>query len=84
MPEQERARGALIGAGDVTRFRATVVMFAELDSRFGGGHAREALIKKLSVDGDRLLHGRYSEAVGRELFSAVAEANVARHVDDLR
>jgi hypothetical protein len=76
MPEQERARGALIGTGDVARFRATVEMFAELDSRFGGGHAREALIKYLSVDGDRLLRGRYSDAVGRELLSAVAEATL--------
>lgn len=76
MPEQERARGALIGTGDVTRFRATVDMFAELDNRFGGGHAREALIKYLSVDGDRLLRGRYNDAVGRELFSAVAEGTL--------
>jgi len=49
MPMQERARGALIGTGDVTRFRATVDMFAELDNRFGGGHAREALVKYLSL-----------------------------------
>jgi hypothetical protein len=76
VPEQERARGGLIGTGDVTRFRTTVEMFAELDNRFGGGHAREALINYLSVDGDRLLRGRYSEAVGRELFSAVAEATL--------
>jgi hypothetical protein len=42
MPEQKRARDPLIGTGDVTRFRATVDMFADLDNRFGGGHAREA------------------------------------------
>jgi hypothetical protein len=76
MPEQEPARGVHIGTGDVTRFRATVDMFAELDNRFGGGHAREALIKYLSVDGDRLLRGQHSDAVGRELFSAVAEATL--------
>jgi hypothetical protein len=76
MPVHERARGALIGVGDVTRFRATVDMFAELDNLFGGGHAREALIKYLSVDGDRLLRGRYTDAVGCELFSAVAEATL--------
>jgi transcriptional regulator with XRE-family HTH domain len=74
MPEQEPARGARIGTGDVTRFRATVDMFVEMDNRFGGGHAREALVKYLSVDGERLLRGRYRDAVGRELFSAVAEA----------
>jgi transcriptional regulator with XRE-family HTH domain/tetratricopeptide (TPR) repeat protein len=75
-PERQPARGVRIGTGDVTRFRATVDMFAALDDRFGGGHAREALIKYLSIDGDRLLRGQYSDAVGRELFSAVAEATL--------
>jgi hypothetical protein len=76
MPEHEPAHGVRISTGDVTRFRATVDMFSEMDSRFGGGHAREALIKYLSVDGDRLLRGKYSDAVGRELFSAVGEATL--------
>ena len=76
VPEHETAHGVRIGTGDVTRFRATVDMFSEMDSRFGGGHAREALIKYLSVDGDRLLRGRYSDVVGRELFSAVGEATL--------
>ena len=76
LPDREPAHGVRIGAGDVARFRATVDMFAEMDNRFGGGHAREALIKYLSVDGDRLLHGRYNGAVGRELLSAVAEATL--------
>ena len=71
IPEQKPARGARIGTGDVARFRATVDMFDVMDSRFGGGHAREALIKYLSVDGERLLRGRYDDVVGRELFSAV-------------
>ncbi len=51
-------------------------MFDNLDGRFGGGHARESLIKYLSVDADRLLRGRYSAEVGRELFSAVGEATL--------
>jgi hypothetical protein len=68
--------GVRIDAGDVTRFRATVDMFAEMDNRYGGGHAREALIKYLSVDGERLLRGRYSDTVGRDLFSAVGEATL--------
>ena len=62
--------------GDVERFRATVGLFAQLDDRFGGGHARQALIQYLSTDGERLLRGRYPEAVGSALFSAVAEATL--------
>jgi hypothetical protein len=72
----EPASGVRIGAGDVTRFRATVDLFAELDNRFGGGHARESLIKYLSVDAERLLNGRYTADVGRALFSAVGEATL--------
>jgi len=66
--------GLRVGIGDVGRFRATAELFAQLDDRFGGGHAREALIQYLSTDGERLLRGRYTESVGSVLLSAVAEA----------
>ena len=65
-----------MGLGDVERFRVTVEAFGQLDDRFGGGHARPALIQYLSTDGDRLLRGRYTGAVGSALFSAVAEATL--------
>jgi transcriptional regulator with XRE-family HTH domain len=65
-----------IGLSDVQRFRTTVEMFAQLDDQFGGGHARQALIQYLSTDANRLLRGRYSDVVARELFSAVGEATL--------
>jgi hypothetical protein len=37
---------------------------------------RQALIQYLRTDADRMLSGRYSEVVGRELFSAVGEATL--------
>ncbi|HLI38678.1 MAG TPA: hypothetical protein VKV80_15255 [Streptosporangiaceae bacterium] len=49
----EQARSARIGMADIDRFRATADMFAQLDNRFGGGHARQALIQYLSTDGAR-------------------------------
>ena len=61
---------------DIDRFRATVDMFVQLDNRFGGGHARTSLIQYLSSDAERLLRGQYTEAVGRALFSATAEATL--------
>jgi transcriptional regulator with XRE-family HTH domain len=73
MPE-EPARGVQIGLSDVARFRATTDMFATLDDRYGGGHARQALIQYLSTDADRMLNGKYNNAVGRALFAAVGEA----------
>ena len=68
--------GVRVRTGDVERFRATVEMFAQLDDRFGGGHARQPLIQYLAIDGERLLRGRYPAAVGSVLFSAVAQATL--------
>jgi tetratricopeptide (TPR) repeat protein/transcriptional regulator with XRE-family HTH domain len=63
-----------VGMSDVHRFRTTVGMFDQLDDRFGGGNARHALIQHLTTDGERLLRGRFTDVVRRELHSAVAEA----------
>jgi len=68
--------GVRVDMGDVERFRVTVAAFRMLDDRFGGGHARPALIQYLSGDGDRLLRGRYTGTVGTALFSSVAEATL--------
>ena len=75
-PKGDRLGGVRVGMGDVERFRVTVEAFEQLDDRFGGGHARQALIQYLSSDGDRLLRGRFTEAIGRVLFSSVAEATL--------
>jgi transcriptional regulator with XRE-family HTH domain len=66
--------GVRVGMGDVERFRDTVDMFRELDDRFGGGHARDALIRYLQGDAVRLLRGRCTDTVSSALLSAVAEA----------
>ena len=73
-PVSEKAGRIRVGRPDVDRFRTTVQLFAKLDDQFGGGHARQALIQYLSIDGERLLQGQYSGSVGRQLFSAVSEA----------
>jgi transcriptional regulator with XRE-family HTH domain len=75
-PEADVPGGVRVGLGDVERFRVTVDAFGQLDDRFGGGHARPALIQYLSSDGDRLLRGRYTGAIGSALFSAVSEATL--------
>jgi hypothetical protein len=74
--EADLPGGVRVGIGDVERFRVTVEAFTQLDDRFGGGHARPALIQYLSGDGDRLLRGRYTGTVGSALFSSVAEATL--------
>lgn len=68
--------GVRVGVSDVGRFQATVEMFGKLDDRFGGGHARQALIQYLDGDGGRLLRGRCPEGVRTALLSAVAAATL--------
>jgi transcriptional regulator with XRE-family HTH domain len=75
-PGREAPRAVRIGLADVARFRATVDVFRQLDDRFGGGHARTALIQYVHADAGRLLNGQYTETTGRALFSAVAEATL--------
>lgn len=70
------SQGRAVGRGDVARVRASTALFAELDNRFGGAHARRSLIHFLDHDATWLLTGRYTDDVGRELFSAVAEASL--------
>ncbi|NUP76309.1 MAG: hypothetical protein HOV96_02020, partial [Nonomuraea sp.] len=60
------------GAGDVERIRATTRAFADLDDRYGGGHARAAVAAYLSREVTPLLHGTTGRA-RPDLFGAAAE-----------
>ncbi|TCC43597.1 regulator [Kribbella sindirgiensis] len=62
-----------VGADDVAAVRATLHMFESLDHQFGGGHARSAAVQYLSDAVTPLLHARYTDAIGRELFSVAAQ-----------
>ncbi|WP_329328069.1 hypothetical protein [Streptomyces luteogriseus] len=63
-----------IGTVDVDMVRSTAEAFSMLDGRFGGGHARRALIQYLHTDVRPMLDGQYTDVVGKQLHSAVAEA----------
>ncbi len=65
-----------VGRSDVLAVRTTARMFNVLDFHFGGGHARYLFVEFLNRDVAALLRGTYSEAIGRQLFSAVAEATL--------
>ena len=70
----ERPAGRRIGPGDIERLQATVDAFSEMDNRFGGGHARRALVQYLHSEVPSLLAGRYHDRIGRQLYGAVAKA----------
>lgn len=75
-PLMSRPGGVRVGTSDVMAVRATANMFAQLDNQFGGGHARRALIQYLKSDLAVMLDGNYTEATGRQLYSAAAEATL--------
>jgi hypothetical protein len=63
-----------VGRSDVDAIREVTQTFLRLDNLFGGGRARPTVVRYLHDEVGPLLHdGRYSEAVGRELFTAAAE-----------
>ncbi|MEV0261656.1 transcriptional regulator [Streptomyces sp. NPDC050617] len=67
-----RTVGARVGASDVQAVRATTDALVELDHRYGSGHVRPVVVHYLNSVVSGLLGGSYREAVGRELFAAVA------------
>ncbi len=63
-----------VGRTDVDAIREVTQTFHRLDNLFGGGRARATVVRYLHDEVGPLLHdGRYSETVGRELFTAAAE-----------
>lgn len=73
-PTTDRRRPTSLG--DVAAIKTTADVFAQLDDQFGGDHARRSVIQYLNNDVAPLLRGRYTEQVGRALFSTVAEATL--------
>ncbi len=67
-----RSAGARVGPSDVEAVRATTEALIELDHRYGSGHVRPVVVHYLNSVVSGLLAGSYREAVGRDLFAAVA------------
>lgn len=67
-----RTAGARVGRSDVAAVRETTAALVELDRRFGSGHVRPVVVHYLDSVVSGMLSGSYREAVGRELFGAVA------------
>ncbi|WP_155347158.1 hypothetical protein [Acrocarpospora pleiomorpha] len=71
-PTRERAT-ASVGESDVQAIRITTKLFADMGFQFGGGHARSALVQYYHREVVPMLDSRFTEAVGRSLFTAAAE-----------
>jgi hypothetical protein len=70
---QAAAPGGRVGTGDIAALRAVGDLFRTLDHAYGGGHARQALVRYLEHEAEPMLRGSYGEAQGRRLFASVAD-----------
>lgn len=69
----ERAAGQRVTPGDIEALRSVGELFRTLDQTYGGGHARQALVRYLEHETEPMLRGLYGENTGRRLFAAAAE-----------
>ncbi|MEU5268825.1 regulator [Streptomyces hygroscopicus] len=68
-----RGQGYRVTSGDIAALRSVGELFGALDQTYGGGHARQALVRYLEHEGEPMLRGTYNEATGRRLFGAIAD-----------
>ncbi|MDK1474082.1 regulator [Streptomyces sp. 549] len=69
----ERTAGQRVSGGDITALRSVAELFRTLDHAYGGGHARQALVRYLEHEAEPMLRGSYGEQAGRRLFAAAAD-----------
>ncbi|MYT70662.1 regulator [Streptomyces sp. cg28] len=71
--QTERGPGQKVTGGDIAALRSVGELFRSLDHAYGGGHARQALVRYLEHEAEPMLRGTYGEQTGRRLFDAVAD-----------
>ncbi|MGW7365813.1 regulator [Streptomyces sp. NPDC054841] len=69
----DRGPGQKVTSGDIAALRAVGELFRSLDHAYGGGHARQALVRYLEHEAEPMLRGAYGESTGRRLFAAAAD-----------
>ncbi|MFD4577322.1 regulator [Streptomyces sp. NPDC058417] len=69
----DRAPGGRVTGGDIAALRSVGELFRTLDDQYGGGHARQALVRYLEHECEPMLRGTYGEQTGRRLFGAAAD-----------
>ncbi|OIJ98004.1 regulator [Streptomyces colonosanans] len=71
--QSERGPGQKVTGGDIAALRSVGELFRVLDHAYGGGHARQALVRYLEHEAEPMLRGTYGEQTGRRLFAAAAD-----------
>ncbi|MER7346570.1 regulator [Streptomyces aurantiacus] len=71
--DTDRGPGHRVTGGDIAALRSVGELFRALDHAYGGGHARQALVRYLEHEAEPMLRGTYGEQAGRRLFAAAAD-----------
>ncbi|BAC73723.1 MULTISPECIES: hypothetical protein [Streptomyces] len=71
--QTERGPGQKVTGGDIAALRSVGELFRALDHAYGGGHARQALVRYLEHEAEPMLRGTYGEQTGRRLFAAASD-----------
>ncbi|MDG9716140.1 regulator [Streptomyces sp. DH24] len=71
--QTDRSPGQRVTGGDIAALRSVGELFRTLDDMYGGGHARQALVRYLEHECEPMLRGSYGEQAGRRLFAAAAD-----------
>ena len=71
--QTERGPGQRVTGGDIAALRSVGELFRTLDNAYGGGHARQALVRYLEHELEPMLRGTYGEQTGRRLFAAASD-----------
>ncbi|MFG2962382.1 regulator [Streptomyces sp. NPDC048288] len=71
--QADRGPGQKVSGGDIAALRSVGELFRTLDDAYGGGHARQALVRYLEHECEPMLRGTYGEQTGRRLFGAAAD-----------
>ncbi|MEV2214537.1 regulator [Streptomyces sp. NPDC050997] len=71
--QTDRGPGQKVTGGDISALRSVGELFRSLDDMYGGGHARQALVRYLEHECEPMLRGTYGEQTGRRLFAAAAD-----------
>ncbi|MET8446454.1 regulator [Streptomyces sp. NPDC005209] len=71
--QSERGPGQKVTGGDISALRSVGDLFRSLDDQYGGGHARQALVRYLEHECEPMLRGSYGEQTGRRLFAAASD-----------
>ncbi len=70
-----RSGGRRVGMADVEVLTEHLAHLRRLDHRYGSGRVREQVVQLLHREANTVMHGTYSERIGKALLGAVAQAS---------